>query len=332
MSSHNNGFLVIWRMADIAAPYSDLEQIANTVGFDQKFIPSPPRPRDAWEKATNLKRQILIAPPVLIEKIKTEYGCEPTIRAETRIVGPEIRHIVRSLIIRGADNKDKQLDMKSVAVLKFDDNQLTDTERFVSLYHPDFDPAGAVNGNIAVLIQRMQAEYERQLTTADGQDVRYKIRSFLDTLSAVCMADGTYFVPETAPGAADKLVAFQTFILSLEKYRQTDSPLTSQIYRVSDDGSAFSERNLNEIKRDVVASFKGKLDNLYKRFKEKDNRGDGATARRINEASVEFLEAKKAIQMYRESLQDDLQALTDMMQIVQAGMLGALDNAAAQAV
>lgn len=323
------GYLIIYRMADIAAPYAALDALAQQAGFDAAYIPRPPRPHDAWEKATNLKKQRLQPPQDFVSKIKAQYGCEPLVWAETKIVSNDeqygaCRHLVRSVVVKAAGEKDKQLDMKSVAILKFDADAVNPLDKFIGLYHPDFDPLSATNGNIKVLITRMHDEYERQLQMADGQDVRYKLREYLDkALRAKLLSDGTYFCGGNIPGAADKLEALQTFVLSLEKYRTTLNPLTCQIYRVDDDGSAFGQRNKAEITGGVISSFKKELAGLLKEFSEPDGRGPQATAKRVKAAAVRFLELKDDLKLYQESLGAEMEALDDLTYMVKSAMFKA---------
>lgn len=336
MTAANNarqlGYLIIYRMADIAAPYADLEQLAQAAGFDSRYIPRPPRPHDAWEKATNIKKQKLQPPADFAAKIRSQFGCDPLVYAETKIIANDeefgvCRHLVRSVVVKAAGEKDRQLDMKSVAILKFDSDAVNSADKFIGLYHPDFDPLSATNGNIKVLINRMQDEYERQLVMADGQDVRGGLRKYLDNLKAKCLADGTYFIPANVAGAADKLEALQTFVLSLEKYRTTQNPLTCQVYQVADDGSAFAARNKQEIRAGVIDSFKKELAGLLKEFTEPDGRGPQATAKRVKEAGARFLELKGDLKLFQESLGDELQALADYVQMCQGAMMKAQDEA-----
>lgn len=326
------GYLIIWRMADIAAPYAALEALARQTGFDAGYVPRPPRAHDAWEKATNIKKQKLAPPADFASKIRAQFGCEPLVYAETKIIANDeafgvCRHLVRSVVVKAAGEKDKQLDMKSVAILKFDSDAGTNADKFIGLYHPDFDPLSATNGNIKILINRMRDEYDRQLVMADGQDVRNQLRKYLDSqLRAKCLADGTYFVRDNVPGAADKLAALQTFILALGQYKTTDNVLTCQVYQVTDDGSAFAARNRAEITAGVADSFRRDLAGLLREFTEPDGRGTQATARRVKEAGAQFLELKQDLKLYQEALGEELQALSDMMTMCQGAMMKAQDQ------
>jgi len=324
------GFLIIWRMADIAVPYEALSAIAKQAGFDSAYIPHPPKAHHAWEKATHIKKQKLVPPADFAAKIKAQFGCEPLVYAETKIVSNDehfgaCRHLVRSVIVKAAGERDKQLDMASVAILRFDNEAATDRDKFVGLYHPDFDKLSASNGNIKALILRMKDEYERQLQMADGQDVRYKLRDYLYTvLKAKMLSDGTYFVAGNIPGVAGKLEALQTFILSLGQYRATDNVLTCQVYRVDDDGSAFAARNKAEITDGITNNFKKELAELLKELTEPDGRGLTATQKRASEAGARFLELKQDLKLYQEALGEEIQGLSDMMIMCQNAMLKAI--------
>lgn len=332
MTAAQLGYLIIYRMADIAAPYAALEALAQQTSFDPAYAPRPPRPRDAWEKATNLKKQRLQPPQDFAARIKAQYGCEPLVWAETKIVSNDdtygaCRHLVRSVVVKAAGEKDKQLDMKSVAILQFDSAAVSPPDKFIGLYHPDFDPLSATNGNIKALIGRMRDEYEKQLVMADGQDVRAKLRDYLEKeLRAKCLADGTYFVRANVPGAEDKLSALQAFVLSLGQYKTTANPLTCQVYQVADDGSAFAARNRAEIRAGVIDDFKKDFGKLFDEFAKPDGRGPQATAKRVKEAGERFLDLKEDFKLFQESLGDELQGLADLMKMCQNAMLKALDE------
>lgn len=329
MTAAQLGYLVLYRMADVSIPYSALAQLAQVAGLDSTYIPRPPRPHDAWEKSTRITKQKLVPPADFASKIKAQYGCEPLVWAETKIVSNDdtygaCRHLVRSVVVKAAGERDRQLDMRSVAILRFNSDAVDPLDKFVSLYHSDFDPAGAVNGNIKILINRMRDEYEKQLVMADGQDVRAKLREYLDkVLKAKLLSDGTYFCRSNIPGAAAKLESLQTFVLSLEKYRITQNPLTCQIYEVADDGSAFSRRNKAEITIGVLNNFKKDLEQLFNEFTRPDGRGPQATEKRVEAAALRFLELKTDLAAYQESLGLELEVLGDLTHMVKNAMLKA---------
>lgn len=125
------------------------------------------------------------------------------------------------------------------------------------------------------------------------------------------------------PGAADKLQALQSFVLSLDQYKTTQSPLTCQIYAVADDGRAISAANKREIAGSTVSSFKKELAALLEELAKPDGRGPEATARRVKEAGVKFLELKKDLELFRESLGEEMEGLNDLTLMVRNAMIKA---------
>lgn len=289
------GHLIIYRISDLSAPYTDLQALAASTGFPSTCLPTPPSAYGAWQKATTLRRQKLIAPQPLVEEIRSEYNCIPTVQAETRIISPTTRHILRLVTIPKARSKNAQLDAEPVATLRFDEHGLTDLDKFQSSY-PHDDPMAAVNGNVDCLIHRMELEYQRQLSTADGQDIRAGIRKYLDNLGAILLSDGTYFTPNP-----QGLAALQQYILGLAPYRRGEGVITCQVYPVIDDGSATSKQNRTEIKAAAAARFRQELE-LVLAQAQPDGRGLEASKARLKRAEEALRETQGRIGQYEEVL------------------------------
>jgi hypothetical protein len=289
------GYLILWRIADLAAPYTDLQALATTAGFPSTCLPTPPSAYNAWQKATSLRRQKLIPPQPLVEEIQAEYSCQPIVQAESKVVNERTRHILRLITVPGARSKNSQVDVEPVATLTFDENGLSDMEKFLSSY-PHDDPLQAVNGNVDCLIHRMKLEYERQLTTADGQDIRAGVRKYLDTLGATGLSDGTYFTP-----GITGLEALQKYILGLAPYRRGDGVITCQVYPVIDDNSPLSEQNRVEIAAAAAAHFRQELERVLTQS-QPDGRGTEASKARLKRAGETLGQVEAKIGEYETGL------------------------------
>lgn len=314
------GHLIIFRISDLAAPYTALQALATATGFPSACLPTPPAPYHAWQKATTLRRQKLIAPQSLIEEIQSAYSCAPTVQAETKIVSATVRHILRLVTVPGARSKNSQVDVEPVATLTFDEHGLTDLDKFQSSY-PHDDPMAAVNGNVDCLIHRMELEYQRQLTTADGQDIRAGIRKYLDSLGAIGLSDGTYFTSNT-----QGLESLQKYILGLASYRRGEGVITCQVYPVIDDSSPLSEQNKAEIKAAAAAHFRAELEGVLGQA-EPDGRGTEASKARLKRAGETLGQVEGRIGEYEGVLGElGLREMTRQCQVVIKKAKEALEN------
>lgn len=215
------GYYVLWRVPELDARYDDLAELAGSLGIEEKYIPTPPKRRGAWEKATNLGRNYPIEPPFeLVQEVQRKYGVTPTVRLETVIVSKSapvlIRHIVRRVTIPASDESsdkrrlaERQLDQQTVCIMQFDCN----TEAMQSTGYSDLrDFAGWVNGNLRDIVQSLHEDVDRAMNRESGSKVRDGIREFLlDNGGVLQTAGGAYFLPYT-PELYDSLKAVKVYL------------------------------------------------------------------------------------------------------------------------
>lgn len=342
--SEIKGYVILWKMADISARYEDLAGLAADVNFAQgqdeakKFIPQPPRKRNAWEKATNLGKTGLKveAPAALVERVKKQYNCDPVVRLRTAIISKSapllVRHIVREVVIPVKDKSagyktlaEKQLNSQTVSVMEFD--TLNDTMT-TSSYHELHDESGWVNGNLKAVVQELHQAVDKALNYADGDDVRDGVRTWLFAHDAALMSTsgGAYFVPN-GEGVADLLVGLKAYVEGLNEYRVNKAGDELQVtvfpWIKTDSGDVFSTGL--DIARNIVSQFKADLQDVVTELQPvvSGERSAKVAENARNRATVKFLETSARIEKYKGVLEDELQELTWFLEMAQQTMLAA---------
>ncbi len=321
------GYLTWWTVPDVNAPYTELNKLAALTGFPADCVPTPPDARHIWEKATNVggaRGLKLETPQALRDGVFLRYGVDPVVRLLTRRVSDKAptlrRHLVREAVIPLSPSHEKQLSLQTVAVLEF--NCAADR---ANAYQVD-DSEGWVDGNITTVLNDIQNRQQALRTIADGNDVREGIRKLLLNLYRVALRGngGVYFVPDAAPDAANLMQALRAYINGLSPWKvgQLD-PSCSVVTLRGDEATSFDIRQ--DIIASAVAEFKGKLQGLVDQVQPVlKGSAKGKTAEKVSQSALEgLMEIKAAIAAYQNSLSDDLQALTDIMQMAQDSVLKA---------
>jgi hypothetical protein len=319
------GYLVWWTVPECEAPYADLTKLAAQVGLPADCVPSPPAPRHAWEKATNVggARGLKMEAPVdLRNQVYLQYSADPTVRLIVRRISDAApvlrRHLVREAVIPLSPDHWKQLSLQTVAVLEFNCKTNRADVELVG------DHEGWVNGNLNTIINDIDARRRALLDLADGNDVREGVRKLLVSLHRVTLrgTGGVYFVPRAAPDAEASLKALRAYIRGLQPWKAGQLEPSCNVVRLNgEDAESIKE----EILTSALAEFKVRLSELAEKV-EPVLRGSakGKVAERISQSATEqLLAVKAAIAVYRESLSDDLQGLTDMVEMAQAAVVKA---------
>lgn len=199
------GYYILTKLPEIDARYEEIDRLAQDLGIDEKYVPSPPKRRGAWEKATQLGRNYKITPPPeLTAKVLDEYGVTPIVHLETVVVSKSaptlIRHIVRCVTAPVQDENigsksrlaEKQLSQQTVCIMEFDCNSQIAQSTGSELQ----DTAGWVNGTLKEIIEKLHDDVDRKMNREDGSKVRDGIRQFLlDNVGVLQTAGGAYFLP-----------------------------------------------------------------------------------------------------------------------------------------
>lgn len=319
------GYLIWWTVPEVEAPYQELNKLAAQVSFPADCVPNPPAPRHAWEKATNVggARGLKLDVPVdLGNQVFIEYGAAPVVRLITRRVSEAApvlrRHLVREAVIPVSPDHWKQLSLQTVAVLEFNCKTNRADVELVG------DNEGWVNGNLNTILTDMDARRRALLNLADGNDVREGVRKRLTDLHRVTLrgTGGVYFVPRAAPDAEASLKALRAYIKGLKPWKVGQLEPSCSIVRLNgEDAESIKE----EILTSALAEFKARLSELAEKVEPVlKGSAKGKVAERISQSATEELfTVKAAIAAYRESLNDDLQGLADMIEMAQAAVVQA---------
>jgi hypothetical protein len=321
------GYLTWWTVPDCAAPYAELNDLATHVGFPGECVPTPPAPRHAWEKATNVggTRGLKLDVPVdLINQTYIQYGVEPSVRLLTRRVSDAApvlrRHLVREAVIPVSPDHWKQLSLQTVAVLEFDCFNQHSNVDFV------YDTEGWTNGNVPAIVHDIEDRQRALLYLADGNDIREGVRTLLMSLHRVALrgTGGVYFVPQAVPVAERTLKGLRAYIKGLLPWKTGQLEPSCNVVRLhgGDDAAELRE----DIKASAIAEYQARLSTLAEKVEPVlQQRVKGKVSDGIAQAATEeLLNIKAAITAYQESLHDDLAALTDMLTLAQNAVLQAM--------
>lgn len=336
MSNNILGYLVLWSIPDISAPYSSLEKLAQDTGFSAEYVPTPPDPRHAWEKVTNLGAGVKVdAPAALAAQIRAKYGVDPIVKITSRVISNSapvlVRHLVREVTIFANDDPDpekraqKQLNVSTAAIISYDcEKKVMQSISDSASGEKVFDREGWVNGNVSKLVDDLMAQADAAMHKADGQMVRNGIRTFMDSLHATLLTNGGgYFVPSSVAGIEQKLDSFQQYVKGLISWKSNQNRLTCNVYAVTSGGDVFAARNVADISVNAINEFKGRIQSLVEKV-QPIIRGTakGKTGEKVQaQAYGEYTSLKDGILAYGESLGDgfvaDLatEALTELLTI-----------------
>jgi hypothetical protein len=329
------GYVILWRIPDLDVRYDEAAQIALDASFDPAFVPTAPKKRGAWEKATNLGAAGLkvMLPPDKIDQIKQKYGVEPVCRLETEVIkrsAPHlVRHIVRKLAVPTVrDEHDKrklaeqQLSSQTVCIMEFD----TDLEVMRSTsYNELHDEQGFVNGNLLTVVKQIEDRVDQAKNRADGDLIRNGVRGWLISRAATLMSSGgAYFIP-WSDNAFEDLKTLKVYVEGLADYRvnKTERPPQVTVIPLSDSGEAFEARL--DIASNAVEAFKGELQAIVNELQPvlKAERSETVAGNIRRRATISFMELNAKLAKYREALDDNLTALDHQLQMVQAAIVAA---------
>lgn len=317
-NSERVGYLTWFSVPNIAAPYDELIELAEEVGFPTSYVPTPPLPRHAWEKATGTGgRGINVTPPdELVTEIEREYGVKPKVRLVTRVVkntAPQlVRHLVREAIISTADSPRRQLDLGTVAVLRFDTNNSESDLLVVP------DPEGYVNGGVRDVVQEMDERIQHLMTHAVNDEVRYGIRAALRDMHRTSMrsSGGVYFVPASVSDVMDRMRAMRDYIRGLERWREGDDVPSCEVVTLL--GSEAYNDIRDAVTQSAVDEFAVRLEELRDTIEPVlAGRAKGKVAQQINtKATREWGAINEGLDAYRTILKNSLSEMDGLLRQV----------------
>jgi len=325
------GYLITFTIPDVDASYRQLKDLAQHVGLPSEYTPDPPKPKNAWEKGTQLgTRGVKITPPYdMITTARRQYNSEPVVRLLTRIVSRSApmlkRHVVREAIVPQADAPDVQLSLDTVAVMTFDTTTRQSTILRVT------DPAGWSNGSVSQVLQDIDGKVGNLGHYSDGDKIRVRVRELLEDLCRVAVrgTGGVYFVPASVAGAKDLLKALRNYINGLDGFvaANAQNRPSCQIWAISKDDEALELGSLTDIRASVIDEVKVRLNGLHAKVQPVlSGKAKGKVADQVNEqALTELAKITQALKAYRAALDDDLEIVGDAYAITKATVLKSVD-------
>lgn len=172
------------------------------------------------------------------------------------------------------------------------------------------------------VVKRVVDEYADLLVNAHGQEVSETLTRAMDSMGALPLRTGTYFVPASQLGAVRALRDF------IEK--NTKATITSWIIRGDDENAATAKRDAREAMLDRIEC----LVTEVREFTESTPVEDAAT-KSVNAAVRKFRELDGKVQLYADILGDYVSelhgAIADAKQRLLGAYLGDADDQAADA-
>jgi hypothetical protein len=330
------GYLVLWRIPDLKVSYEALAQIGMDARFDESFIPSPPKQRGAWEKATQLGAGGIKIPlhQEKLDEIKKRYGVVPVVRLFTKIISRQaphlIRHIAREVYIPVDEAKinpgeavskerlaQEQFRPKTVAILEYDTESGIATA--VGQKHLA-DIEGWTNGEVQKLVDQLLDDIDTKMNYADSDAVRHSVRDWLLGKGGTLQSSGgAYFLPFTED-KIDQLKSLKVFVESLAEYRSNEQvdPPQVLIFPLTEDGDLLDTRL--DVAQNAVKAFSGQLADLLKEIQPVlDGGRTENVSRKISErARAQLNEIMINIAQYRLVLRDNLSQLDTALAQAQA--------------
>lgn len=195
------GRILWYTISELRVTYGQLETAFQNAGIDEKYLPKPISPRDAFRRATKIAEAKRI-------KLDSDRYLNLLVR-EVKMTNDEI---VRQLVREVVDSKNVRLEYLPVVNMKLESDVKFTAEPIVdrsNLYD---------NESLALL--KVENEYDRCKDNYDGRQVRNLVQTILSKCDPVAVrpSGGVYFTPEKF---ADTVQALAVFVKELSEYSVT---------------------------------------------------------------------------------------------------------------
>lgn len=177
--------------------YAEVEDVFEQLGLDVDLLPPPPRPIDAFRKAT----------ATVAAKYPLSEGSTITVTLETKEVSRSADEVVRH-VMRTVKSEGKLSPAQRVAELRFLRGSRRDSDEFRFSIRPNV-PANE-RARLRQLISMAVDEYTVFVENLTANSIRWVLRAHLDQLAAVAVrpSGGVYFVSNE----------YDTTVLALQKF------------------------------------------------------------------------------------------------------------------
>jgi len=204
---------ILWfTISELKVNFNQLQKAFNNSGIDEKYLPKPISPRDAFRRATK------VAEAKRIKLNEDQY-----LNLLVREVKMSDEEIIRQLVREIVDSKNVRLEYLPVAnlVLKND----TDFEAYrlpavSDLYNEE-----------SLALMKVSNEFENCKDNYNGRHVREMVQNILNACDPVSVrpSGGVYFIPEkhagTASALSDMVKELSQFSITSERSRIWSIPV-----------------------------------------------------------------------------------------------------------
>lgn len=272
------GYLTWYSVGDYLYKREDLRKQLITNGIEDKYLPNPIRPIDAYKRATKA---------IETKRLREEETDEEYRNYIVRDVVTTGNKVQRNIVIETVNQSGERLDYDTEGAMMYFDKKI---EKFSFL---------ATDLMAMELAEEAEKHFENFLTAHNGQAVRASVVSYLNTLSPtpVRPSGGVYFVPVQH---AEKLRNIVGYVSSLPRGESHMIPL------VNDDDN-------RQMVKDKVRDNLEKILDQCKNALSDDSKMQKGQIRQIVDDARRFVSQFKD---YRELLKETISDLESSVEIV----------------
>ncbi len=208
---------ILWfSISDCKVTYEQLKTAFNNAGIDEKYLPKPISPRDAFRRATKVA-----------EAKRIKLDSERYLNLLVREVKMSDTEIVRQLVREVVDSKNVRLEYLPVANMKLVNDTDFITEPIVS--------RGDLYNDESIALLKVENEFDRCKDNYNGRHVRELVQNILAGCDPVAVrpSGGVYFVPEcyssTVEGLSAMVRELSQYSIDSERSRMYHIPVIDAV-------------------------------------------------------------------------------------------------------
>ena len=218
--AHVLGRILWYTISDCKVSFDQLKTAFNNAGIDEKYLPKPISPRDAFRRATKVAEAKRL-------KLDDERYLNLLVR-EVKMADDEI---VRQLVREVVDSKNVRLEYLPVANMKLVNDTDFITEPIIPRYefYNDED----------IALMKVANEFDRCKDNYNGRHVRELVQNILAGCDPVAVrpSGGVYFIPEahssTVQGLSEMIRELSQYSIDAERSRLYSVPvIDAQEHRI----------------------------------------------------------------------------------------------------
>ncbi len=197
-AAHFLGRILWFTISDMRVNFEELQQAFCNAGIDERYLPKPISPRDAFRRATKVAEAKRI-------KLDNEQYLNLLVR-EVKMADDEI---VRQLVREVVDSKNVRLEYLPVANMKLQNDKDLITDPIIAKNY--------LNNEESLALLKVENEFEHTKENYNGRHVRELVQNILSGCDPVAVrpSGGVYFIPEKY---ADTAQALSEMVRELSKY------------------------------------------------------------------------------------------------------------------